>query len=674
MSQAHVTDFFSTRKNKNGGNPSKRRKLGGTNEVANVFSVQETNKTPQQTVNNSANVEDTRPENAVLQTMPEAKSSSRTNRSTKKRLPKSLASKNQPLLKDLFHHQSDKDGYRQVMEEVTSAWDEHDGPLLTPSKRSKEQNDSDSEMAQGSKKRSRCGSKKVEIEETPEKCFEDNPRTEVKARKQLILKQVADNVSEDQTPMLNKPETSTCKDIPMSPRLKKTIEKVKLLGSIEKKFTADNVKDKLKKCGRLEEIKAQLSQMSKNLKDLKKTPAESPKLGKFETVTIESPIKEIIKPKEASPLKQKAPAYERFHSLATPAPPTLSLPYKYKLLAEMFRNCDTVVSMLHNRAEVCTFSKLKAAVQDMGKRNFEKKNLGQIKAVDPSVYTLRQEKGFAAFGNKKSGYQLTVEAHLPQENESASVGYKTRQTFTAKHLLERRSVFTNKLISIVKRHHKEFLSNLDKPLNVPDDKITRWHPKFRLDEVADIEPSDLPKPPNVEVYQTAKDVLENARGKVLPNVEKALENVSNTKKETPVVTSDKPKDGQNEMRGVPQTLLEKIRAKEAKKMEAAMMRNPVEDKRQKMLQKLPEMMRILRGHFVMEKKPALLKTEIVTKLVDSCRSAIAVGDVETHLNLMIEVLPQWLKQIEIKKGKYIKMDRNMELQTLIAHVNKSIDS
>lgn len=60
-------------------------------------------------------------------------------------------------------------------------------------------------------------------------------------------------------------------------------------------------------------------------------------------------------------------------------------------------------------------------------------------------------------------------------------------------------------------------------------------------------------------------------------------------------------------------------------MEAAMMRNPVEDKRQKMLQKLPEMMRILRGHFVMEKKPALLKTEIVTKLVDSCRSAIAVG-------------------------------------------------
>jgi hypothetical protein len=55
------------------------------------------------------------------------------------------------------------------------------------------------------------------------------------------------------------------------------------------------------------------------------------------------------------------------------------------------------------------------------------------------------------------------------------------------------------------------------------------------------------------------------------------------------------------------------------------MRNPKEDKRQKMLQRLPEMMRILRAHFVTEKKPALLKREIIQKLTDSCRSSIAVG-------------------------------------------------
>ena len=66
--------------------------------------------------------------------------------------------------------------------------------------------------------------------------------------------------------------------------------------------------------------------------------------------------------------KPSVPAYEKFHSLATPALPSLSLPYKYKLIAETFRGMDTVVSMLHNRNEICTFSKLKTAVQSMNKK------------------------------------------------------------------------------------------------------------------------------------------------------------------------------------------------------------------------------------------------------------------------------------------------------------------
>ena len=45
-------------------------------------------------------------------------------------------------------------------------------------------------------------------------------------------------------------------------------------------------------------------------------------------------------------------------------------------------------------------------------RNFEEKNVGQIKTVYPSAYSYRQEKGLPAFGNKVSGYQLTVEPLL----------------------------------------------------------------------------------------------------------------------------------------------------------------------------------------------------------------------------------------------------------------------
>lgn len=62
---------------------------------------------------------------------------------------------------------------------------------------------------------------------------------------------------------------------------------------------------------------------------------------------------------------EKAPAYQRFHVLAQPGPPGLVLPYKYQVLAEMFRSMDTIVGMLYNRSETVTFAKVKQGVQDM---------------------------------------------------------------------------------------------------------------------------------------------------------------------------------------------------------------------------------------------------------------------------------------------------------------------
>lgn len=62
---------------------------------------------------------------------------------------------------------------------------------------------------------------------------------------------------------------------------------------------------------------------------------------------------------------EKAPAYQRFHALAQDTARGLTLPYKYKVLAEMFRSTETVVGMLFNRSETATFAKVKQGVQDM---------------------------------------------------------------------------------------------------------------------------------------------------------------------------------------------------------------------------------------------------------------------------------------------------------------------
>lgn len=53
---------------------------------------------------------------------------------------------------------------------------------------------------------------------------------------------------------------------------------------------------------------------------------------------------------------------------------------------------------------------------------------------------------------------------------------------------------------------------------VPEDQLTRWHPRFNVDEVPDIEPAELPQPPAVEKLTTAQEVLARARSLMSPKV------------------------------------------------------------------------------------------------------------------------------------------------------------
>ena len=108
-------------------------------------------------------------------------------------------------------------------------------------------------------------------------------------------------------------------------------------------------------------------------------PDASPRLKKFHTIEIEvpasptkspltSPQKLLGSPRHlglASP--SKLPAFQRFCDLATPTTPEarFTLPYAYRVLAELFRCVDWSVSMMSNRSETVTFTKLKPCVQEM---------------------------------------------------------------------------------------------------------------------------------------------------------------------------------------------------------------------------------------------------------------------------------------------------------------------
>lgn len=68
-----------------------------------------------------------------------------------------------------------------------------------------------------------------------------------------------------------------------------------------------------------------------------------------------------------------------------------------------------------------------------------------------------------------------------------------------------------------------------------------------------------------------------------------------------------------------------IRAKEAQKLQAAMMRNPAQEDRLLMMSRLPELARILRSVFVAEKRPSLIMEVACSRMVASYRSALSTG-------------------------------------------------
>ncbi|XP_037390501.1 DNA replication factor Cdt1 [Pygocentrus nattereri] len=396
---------------------------------------------------------------------------------------------------------------------------------------------------------------------------------------------------------------------------------------------------------------------------------------KAERVAEEEKSKEEqTEPQPRAEEGEKLPAYQRYHTLAQDVPPGLTLPYKYKILAEMFRSMDTIVGMLFNRSETVTFAKVKQGVQDMMHKRFEETHVGQIKAVYPSAYTFRQEKNIPNFSAaaKKSAYQLTVEPVIEEETNGA------QPVLSATRLLERRRVFHQNLVEIVKRHHKVFLATLNPPVAVPDDKLTRWHPRFSVDEVPNIQPCDLPQPPQTKKLTTAQEVLDKARSLMTPKMEKALANMAlktaeaacAKEPELPAKPDVTPVQTPSALKGVSQSLLERIRAKEAQKLQAAMTRNPEQEERLAMMSRLPELARILRNVFVAEKKPALIMEIACNRVIASYRSSLSTGEMEKHLRLLVELAPEWLTIHPIRKDFYLKLNKNTNMNLVLEKLSQ----
>merc|ERR1719192_1843381 len=111
-------------------------------------------------------------------------------------------------------------------------------------------------------------------------------------------------------------------------------------------------------------------------------------------------------------------------------------------------------------------------------------------------------------------------------------------------MVERKTLFHNSLLDLVKKQHQRFCTELKPSVKVEDEKLTRFHKDFLLDKCDPIQEAELPPKPVVEVATTATQVLEKSRAlfevnkNLSENLEKAAEKLKD--KEAASISSPAP--------------------------------------------------------------------------------------------------------------------------------------
>lgn len=421
-----------------------------------------------------------------------------------------------------------------------------------------------------------------------------------------------------------------------------------------------------------------------------RTPTKNVRPDNYDPNDIMSPKKEATPKRLFSPTKVSIPAYQRFQSLTETTQSTLPLPYKYRCLAEVFRCVESICSMFYNRKEAITFKKLKPAVQRLLRKNFTEKHLAQIKYVYPDAYSFEQRKMLNPGSHTKYDYyQLVIIPNIqPKVQTPASVLLdddnimkRAENSIMNPHtIIARQQKFNKILLDRVKEEHEKFLKNLDVTISIPKDKIRRWHQEFDLEACPDVLPGELPQPPNIEKFSSAKDILSTARN--LFNCATPMERIMDRYEEAGGSAINEPQDTAAEkpveedpiskaLKGVPKSLLEKIRAKQAAKAFDAMTRRPSQDLEASNYSRLPELARHIRNIFVTENKGVLELDKVLTKLENSYREKLPRDTFKELLELMAKEAPRnWLSFHYIRKTDFIKINRNANLSDLIKELEQ----
>ena len=243
-------------------------------------------------------------------------------------------------------------------------------------------------------------------------------------------------------------------------------------------------------------------------------------------------------------------------------------------------------------------------------------------------------------------------------------------------MVERKTVFRNSLIQLVKFHHKNFCSQLKPPIVVDDRSMVRFHKDFNVDSCPPVEEAELPAKPEVELVTTAAQILEKSRAlfEINPKLSESLASAAE-KKKVPEVTASSPAPApapavRKDLQGLPQKLIDKILAKEAEKAAKDMLTDKSKEDKVRRLRRLPEIARLVKSVFISERKTALLTPIVLKKVVDSYPGQMSTDNMTKDLKYLVEVTSGFISFVSVQGKEYLKLNSAADINKVVGELDK----
>ncbi|CAK8696284.1 unnamed protein product [Clavelina lepadiformis] len=126
------------------------------------------------------------------------------------------------------------------------------------------------------------------------------------------------------------------------------------------------------------------------------------------------------------------------------------------------------------------------------------------------------------------------------------------------------------------------------------------------------------------------------------------------------------------VKGISQSLLAKVREKEAQQKLKSMIRSDIDEKKIEKLKQLPDVAKSLRTLFVSEKKGSLSMVYLSSKLAKCCPFVATSALMEDHLRLLADVTAPWLSFTTVRKQEYARLDKDVQISVVLAKLQNQI--